>query len=112
MFGVVARPSGVAAGCQCCVEVFRRACFTLPCRYQPCDIFIDPRSTAPSLDLYLEQHLIVNRADPLLRCLVIRKTLSYLGQQRVGDLIQRDIYVREGGARGPRAGSAVSAWPA
>jgi hypothetical protein len=47
---------------------------------QPCEIIIDPHGAAPSLNFYLEQHLVINRADPLLRCLAVSETLGCLGQ--------------------------------
>src|ERR1035441_9449432 len=96
MLSVVVRPRGVAAGCQRRVEVLWRALFTLACCYEPWEISIDPHGTAPSLDLYLEEHLVINRADPLLRRLVVSEPFACLGQQRMGDLIQRGIDARDG----------------
>src|ERR1035437_5149248 len=91
MLSVVVRPRGVAAGCQRRVEVLWRALFTLACCYEPWEISIDPHGTAPSLDLYLEEHLVIKRADPLLRRLAVSETSPCLGQQRMGDLSQRGI---------------------
>jgi len=53
VLGVVSCPRGVAAGCQGGVEILWRAVFALPCRYQPCEIVIDPDGTAPARDLTL-----------------------------------------------------------
>src|ERR1039457_7166118 len=96
MLSVVVRPRGVAAGCQRRVEVLWRALFTLACCYEPWEISIDPHGTAPSLDLYLEEHLVINRADPLLRRLVVSEPFACLGQQRMGDLIRGVSAARDG----------------
>jgi hypothetical protein len=87
VLGIVSCPRGVAAGGQGGVEILWRAVFALPCRYQPCEIVIDPDSTAPALDLDLEQHLVIDRANPLVSCLAVSEALGCLGRQRMGDLV-------------------------
>ena len=44
----------------------------------------------------LEQHLIVNSGDPLVRRLVVDEALGGLGQERVADVLQRGVGARDG----------------
>ncbi len=95
MSGVVACPHG---GCVCGqrrVEVIGRAFLALPGRHQPWDPGVDPHRTAPALDLHLEQHLIVDRGDPLPRGFVVGEAVSDLGEQRMADVLQRRVRARD-----------------
>jgi hypothetical protein len=86
VLGVVSCPRSVAAGGPGGIEVLWRAVLALPGGYQPCEIAVDPDGTVPPLDLDLEQHLIIDRADPLVSGQQVSEALGGLGQQRMGDL--------------------------
>jgi hypothetical protein len=53
-------------------------------------------AAAAESHLDLEEHLVIDRRDALLRCLVVGKALGSLGQQRMSDLIERRVGARKG----------------
>lgn len=82
------RPTGGERG----VEIVKRAFFSLAGRDQPRDTVVgDPHCAAPSLDLHLEQDLIIDGRNALLRGVLVGKPLADLCQQRVGQLVQRCV---------------------
>jgi hypothetical protein len=52
---------------------------------------VNPDCTSPTLDLHLEQHLVVDGRNALMGRLVNGKLLVGLDQQRVLNLVERDV---------------------
>ena len=55
---------------------------------------VDPDSASPALDLYLEQNLVVDGRDALMRRLIAGELPDSLDEQRVLDLVERGIGTR------------------
>ncbi|MEV6930949.1 hypothetical protein AB0M46_41555 [Dactylosporangium sp. NPDC051485] len=95
MGGVVAGPGGFCTSCQRGVEVGGRAVLPPSGGDQP-DAHVSirtigPDRTTPTLDLHLEQHLIVDRGDALMRGRWIGELLVGFCEQRMIDLVEWQV---------------------
>jgi hypothetical protein len=94
---VVLAARSLAAGCKCGVEVVGGAVLPLPGRDEPRDGVVGyPDGAAPSLDLHLEQDVVVNGRDPFLQGAVVGEPLAGLRQQGMRYLVQRCVGTRDG----------------
>jgi hypothetical protein len=89
---VVLAAGSLAAGRERGVEVVGRSLFPLAGRDQPRDGVIGhPDGATPSLNLHLEQDLVVDGRDTLAGSAVVGEALAGLGQKRMRYLIQRHV---------------------